>query len=354
MNNNGKPVGSSGKRANLKELSAHLSLSQTTVSRALNGYKDVSEKTRERVIAAAEELGYRPNFSARRLATGKAKVIGIAFPSDHSLLVDPNFWEFLAGLSEKASQSDCDIMISATEGSVEDAYKRFAMRGSVDLVVLSNVYLSEDRIGQLKQLGMPFVVHGTAPSRYNYAYLDIDNFNVFYEPAKLLLQFGHKRIAIINGERGRSFAVDRERGWRQALEEAELTAPEEYIHRGEMSEDVGYEAAKRLLALPNPPTAILCSHVFSAKGAYRACRRAGLQVGKDISIIAHDDVLPVNRAEELEPALTVTRSPLRAAGHEIAEIAMKALDGVPIEELQIVWQPEFVLRGSVGAAPGSS
>ncbi|WP_068087852.1 substrate-binding domain-containing protein [Polycladidibacter stylochi] len=339
------------KVTNLKSLANHLGLSQTTVSRALNGYSDVSIATKERVRKAAEELGYRPNASARRLATGRSNVIGIAFPTEHSLLVEPNFMEFLAGLSENAAANDADIMISATTGFESDVYERFALRGSVDLVVLSNIYLSEERIGRLKQLGLPFIVHGTAPSSYSYAYLDIDNYSVFYEPTKLLLGLGHKRIAILNGERDRTFAIDRRNGYQSALEERDIQPDPELQYHSEMSESFGYAHMKKLLALKEPPTAVLCSHVLMAKGVYRACSKAGKVVGRDISVFAHDDVLPTFDVEQFEPPLATTRSSLREAGKEVAQMAQRMLDGAPIEELQQKWRVEFVYRPSIAAVP---
>ena len=86
---------------NLKKLAQELGLSQTTVSRALNGYPEVSEKTRKRVSDAADRLGYRPNASARRLATGRVGAVGMVMPSDGQLLVNPHFSEFLAGLGQR-------------------------------------------------------------------------------------------------------------------------------------------------------------------------------------------------------------------------------------------------------------
>src|SRR6478609_6732890 len=131
---------------NLKELSQHLGLSQTTVSRALNGFPEVGEATRQRVIEAAARFRYRPNASARTLATGRASAIGIVINADRNMLVDQLFTDFLAGMAERGAATDTDVIVSSAQGSEEDAYRRLAQRGSVDAVVLSSPLIEDSRL----------------------------------------------------------------------------------------------------------------------------------------------------------------------------------------------------------------
>ncbi|SDR33603.1 substrate-binding domain-containing protein [Pseudovibrio sp. Tun.PSC04-5.I4] len=334
---------------NLKSLAKHLALSQTTVSRALNGYSDVSLATRNRVAEAARTHGYRPNVNARRLATGRSSVIGIAFPTDMNMFLDPHFIEFLTGLSEKASELDYDIMISSSQSEEVDVYRRFAEKGTVDLVILSNVDLSEERIKLLQDLNMPFIVHGRTATCNTYSYIDIDNYAVFHEPTKMLMELGHQRIAILNGQPNRVYAIDRLQGWQDALNERGITPNPDYVHAGAMSEENGYQFAMDLLQLKDRPTALLCASVVMARGTYKACRELGLNIGTDISIIAHDDAVPMAQATDMDPPLTVTRSPLRDAGREIAVMAIKSLKGAELNELQCLWPSELIFRKSVGA-----
>ena len=105
----------------LKDLAERLGLSPTTVSRALNGYPEVNEKTRQRVLEAARQYDYRPNASARRLATGRAGAIGAVLPTNRNLLVDPHFVEFLAGIGERLVEDEIDIVLSPTTGDDEMA-----------------------------------------------------------------------------------------------------------------------------------------------------------------------------------------------------------------------------------------
>ncbi|MBZ0230178.1 MAG: LacI family transcriptional regulator, partial [Bauldia sp.] len=123
----------------LKELASRLGLSQTTVSRALNGYPEVGAATRQRVLEAARRFDYRPNVSARRLATGRAGSIGAVLPTNRNLLVDPHYVEFLAGLGERLAEDEIDIVLTPAKGDDEvAAYRRLAAGTRVDAVILSS------------------------------------------------------------------------------------------------------------------------------------------------------------------------------------------------------------------------
>ena len=182
---------------NLKQLSAMLALSQTTVSRALNGYPEVSEETRRRVADAAKRHGYRPNPSARRLATGKAGMIGYVMPTGAAVDIDPHFVEFLSGLGDYARGHDLDLVLSPTAAEEEETtYRRVVANKQVDAVYVSSPRPADRRIMLLNQLGIPFIVHGRSEGLdFDYAFLDIDNEAAFHDAARLLVQLGHTGIA---------------------------------------------------------------------------------------------------------------------------------------------------------------
>ena len=142
---------------NLKQLSHMLSLSQTTVSRALNGYPEVNEETRRRVVDAAKRHGYRPNPSARRLATGKAGMIGYVMPTGDSVDIDPHFVEFLSGLGDYARAHELDLVLSPTAVDEEETtYRRIVANKQVDAVYVSSPRPADRRIMLLNQLGIPY------------------------------------------------------------------------------------------------------------------------------------------------------------------------------------------------------
>ena len=336
----------------LKDLADSLGLSQTTVSRALNGYPEVSEATRRRVLEAAERYHYRPNPSARRLATGRAGAIGAVLPTDRNLLVDPHFVEFLAGLGERLVEDAMDIVLSPARGGDESGtYRRIAAGNRVDALILSGPLVEDERVALLNELGLPFVVHGRTVSSKPYAWLDIDNDSAFHQATNHLLDLGHRRIALINGSTRFTYAVNREQGFRRALAGRGLTPDERLIGDGPMTDEVGYRLTERFLAEEPRPTAFLVSSMMLAFGCLRVIRSAGLVLGRDVSLIAHDDVFPFLNADRMVPPLTTTRSPIRAAGTRVAEMIIDLLGGQAAETVHELWPVELVIRASTGPAP---
>ena len=152
------------KAMNLKELAAHLGLSQTTVSRALNGYPEVNEATRRRVAAAAEQHNYRPNTRAKSLATGRAMAVGHVIPtSARHEMVNPIFGDFISGAGETYATHGYDMVLSMVEDVDQArAYRDLKSKGTVDGLIIHGPSVADGRIALLRELGLPFVVHGRA------------------------------------------------------------------------------------------------------------------------------------------------------------------------------------------------
>lgn len=341
---------------NLKQLSDLLGLSQTTISRALNGYPEVSEETRRRVREAAEKTGYRPNRAARRLATGKSGAIGLVIPITPGQSSDIHFGEFQLGLSEEALRHDFHMVIMPAHGEQEiQAMRWMAASGHVDGYYLAYMRRNDPRVALALSLDIPFIVHGRATGvELDYPYLDVDNHGAFYKAARLLLDLGHTRFALLNGPEEYDFAIRRRQGLIDALSERQLRLDPAFESHGPMTDELGARVMTRLLALPQPPTAVLCTSTVLALGAVRAIHRAGLTLGRDISLIAHDDVLPLLRPENFNVPLTTTRSSLRAAGVRTAERLIAAINGSgnPGGDREL-WEAELVVRASTGPAPKS-
>lgn len=336
----------------LKDLADRLGLSQTTVSRALNGYPEVSPATRERVIDAARRFDYRPNASARRLATGRAGAIGAVLRTDRTQMFDPHYVEFLAGLGERLGDREIDIVLGTSRPGDEHAsYRRIAAGSRVDALILSSPEISDDRIRMLTQLGMPFVLHGRTIDQPEHAWLDIDNEAGFRHAANHLLDLGHRHIALINGPTRFTFATHRERGFRAAHAGRGVPVDDALIGEGLMTDEVGSRLAAAFLARTPRPTAIMASSMMMALGAFRAIRAAGLTLGKDVSMIAHDDVFPFLNADRMVPTMSTTRSSIRAAGNRVAELALEILGGRAPSTIHELWPVELIVRDSTGPAP---
>ncbi|WP_170785907.1 LacI family DNA-binding transcriptional regulator [Ruegeria lacuscaerulensis] len=339
---------------NLKQLSEILGLSQTTVSRALNGYPEVNEATRERVQAAATKHGYRPNSRAKGLATGRSMVIGHVIPSSSQHeMVNPIFGDFVAGAARTYGAHGYDMMFTnADDTSIERTYRDLFQRGAVDGVVLQGPKVNEHRIEVLTRMAVPFIVHGRSTGiEVPYDWVDVNNKSSFLRATRFLIDLGHKRIALINGLEDMDFAQRRREGYLQALQEANLTPEPALMRSAEMTEVYGHHEARDMLQLDNPPTAILVSSMISAIGVRRALNEAGLKLGRDVSVIAHDDDLSYLKNGQDVPIFTATRSSVRQAGEIAAEMLIDRIKSPEDPVKTRLLEAELVVGGSTGPAP---
>lgn len=339
---------------NLKELSSKLRLSQTTVSRALNGYPEVSERTRARVLRAAEQHGYRPNTRAKGLATGRSMAIGHVIPvSTRREIVNPIFGDFIAGAGEVYARSGYEMVLTVVDDINEaQVYRALRARAAIDGVVVHSPHIREPRIALLNDIGLPFVVHGrSSDETASYSWVDIDNRRAFLRATTFLLDLGHRRIGLVNGRETMDFAHRRRRGYEQALAARGITPDPALMRSGEMTEALGFEAARDMLAGPTPPRAFLAASIISALGIRRAAEAAGLRVGRDLSIVTHDDDLSYLRNGGATPIFTATRSSVHKAGRLAAELLLQQIAGDVTSPRQILMEAELVVGDSTGPAP---
>ena len=333
---------------NLQQLAETLGLSQGTVSRALNDYPDIAEKTRQRVVAAASRLGYRPSSIARRLARGRVETVGFVLPVGGDVhLSDPFLIEILDGVDSVLAERDMDLLVSSARdpGHEVEVYERLIQSGKVDGLIVVRTRTRDERIEFLQETRFPFVAHGRTEDPRGYAWLDMDNVSAFADATGHLADLGHCRIALIGGPEDLNFARLRREGFRRGLRDHRLAARDEYERRGDMTEHGGHAAASDLLELAEPPTAILCVNDVSAFGAMRAVRERGLEVGRDVSVIGYDG-LPA--AAYFDPPLTTITQRSHDAGRRLAEILLALIEGGDPAEHQELWQAQLVRRGTDG------
>ena len=340
---------------NLKELSRILGLSQTTVSRALNGYPEVSAQTRARVERAAKEHNYIPSPRAKGLATGKALAIGHVLPvSSRQEMVNPIFGDFIAGAGETYAARGYEMILSTTADASElEVYRRLAARQSVDGVIVHGPRIDDPRLALLTDIGLPFAVHGRVTGwDHPYTWLDVNNRSAFGAITRHLLSLGHRRIALLNGRETFDFALRRHQGYRLALEQAGVTEDPALLRQGEMTEVYGYDDTQALLDLADPPTAILCASTITALGVRRALDARGLRMGRDVSVATFDDVLSYLRnGTESAPVFTAARSSVRAAGAQLAGMLIDRIENPDTPARTALLEAELVLGASTGPAP---
>jgi LacI family transcriptional regulator len=342
---------------NLKELASKLGLSPTTVSRALNGYPEVNEATRERVMAAAKRHNYQPNLRAIRLATGRAMAIGHVIPvaSKHEV-VNPVFADFIAGAGETYSRNGYDMILSIVPDEDEErAYRELRARGTVDGIIVHAPRMNDPRLPLLTEIGLPFVVHGRATgSEMPYSWLDVNNRRAFQRATEFLLDLGHRRIALVNGLEFMDFAIRRRTGYSAALADRGIATDRALMSSDEMTELRGYRSAREMLAQDDPPTAFLVSSMISGLGVRRAAEERGLRPGRDLSIIIHDDELSYLRNGEDVPIYTATRSSVREAGRQAAEMLLDIIAHPETAPQQRLLEAELIIGQSTGPVPAKA
>lgn len=338
----------------LKELAQSLGLSPTTVSRALNGYPEVNEDTRWRVMEAARKLNYRPNTRAKSLATGRAQAIGHVIPvSDQHEIVNPVFADFIAGAGESYTRAGYDMVISVVADAEEaQVYRDLVGRGTVDGLIVHAPRQQDPRIPLLRDLGIPFLVHGRSSGvERPYSWLDINNRRGFARATDFLLDLGHRRIGFVNGLEVMDFAARRRSGYLDALAGRGLRADPALMQSAEMTETNGYRAARRMLALPDPPTAFLVSSMLLAIGVRHALWEAGLHMGRDVSVITHDDDLSYLKNGDEVPIFTATRSSIREAGRLAADMLLELVGQRTEAPLTRLLEVDLIIGQSTGPCP---
>ncbi|MDP5218476.1 substrate-binding domain-containing protein [Ruegeria sp. 2205SS24-7] len=339
---------------NLKTLAKKLQLSQTTVSRALNGYPEVSEATRRRVEEAARAHNYRPNSRAKGLATGRAMVIGHVIPaSTQHEMVNPVFGDFIAGASRAYAAFGYDMMFTRVDdGDEEQVYHALVAKGSVDGVILQGPRVNDGRIPLLNRIGLPFIVHGRSSGiDESYGWVDVNNKRSFQRATEFLLDLGHRRIALINGLEQMDFAHRRREGYVEALKTAGIEPDPALMRSAEMTEVYGHRETREMLKMENPPTAILAASMISAIGVRRAIDEAGLTLARDVSVITHDDDLSYLRNGSDVPIFTATRSSVQQAGEILSRMLIEKIEQPDAPNQTHMLEAELVVGRSTGPAP---
>lgn len=332
----------------IRDVAKRLNLSIYTVSRALDGYDDVAETTRQRVINMAKEMGYTPSRAARQLRRQRADAIGYILPAGGPHFKDPFFSEFIAGLGDEATLHNYDLLVSTAPPDTQaeqQIYERWVQGQLVDGMVLSRMRLHDWRTDYLLKNNFPFAAHGRSLNCCNYPYIEMDSRSGFALLVQHLVERGYRRIAYIGAPDIFTLQADRFSGFRDGLEAAGIAFDETLLAEGDLSRTGGYQAALQLLDLPDPPSAIIGVNDLTAIGAMRAAHERGLVVGRDLAVAGYDGT---DDSEHCQPSLTTLKQPVYETSRRLASMLLKRLAGEPIELMQQIVQPELIIRESTG------
>lgn len=337
----------SDRSINLKGLAAHLGLTVSTVSRALNDYPDISRSTRERVRKAADELEYRPNQNARRLSIGTPETICYLMPRQHGSSSQPFVAQLLAGLGEALNERNWDLLVSQADASVGDlsSIERLVKSGRIAGLVISRPLKNDPRVKLMQDLGCPFVVHGRTEDHSDYAWYDVDGEDAFVTAVNHLARLGHRRIGFIGAPLQYQFAQERLDGYNRGLSHNGLDPDPDLIQIAEFTDEGGTAAAGLLMDLPNPPTAMVCVTDMMALGALEALRARGIEPGEDVSVIGYDGL---HFGKHANPPLTTMAQPQAHAGRRLGDMLLSIIDGADPTQFHELQRAHLVQRKTDG------
>jgi LacI family transcriptional regulator len=328
-NRPGAQPGVTGRSVTIKDLAAELGLSITTISRALNGYPDVGEKTRKRISEVAQKLGYRPNRNAQRLVTQRTHNVAWVQQDNDRKFVDPHFVETMAGVLRSARALNYDVVLtSGTPDTEMSVYDRYVSDNSVDGFIVDIPRPNDRRVSFLLDAGRPFVVHGRDGRSGDYGWVDIDNYGNFYQLTRLMLANGHRHIAFINGDETYTYALYRQHGVRDAVADGGYGGDAVRVFNSlHPMGDAGYKLTH--LALNDPKvTAIIYSSTLMAVEGHAAIVRS--DPGRRLAIATMDDELHYIDLTPFAGQFTTVRSSLREAGAAlIAELVRQCNEPGP-------------------------
>ncbi len=313
-------------KVKIQDLATHLNLTKGTVSRALNNYPDIARQTRERVVKAAKQMGYRPSSHAQAIRTGLVKSIGLVLNVEGLNVHKPFLSEFLNGISRRLGEEDWTLVVATAHSDEHniEVHSRLIAEQKVDGFILPRTKINDARVTLLKNKQVPFVLYGRIADTTDCAWFDIAGENAMVQAVERLVKFNHQHIAYIGGNADNNFEKLRREGYLKGLEKSAIKADDNLIIEGAMSKEQGFRAARKLLTSANPPSAIICALDRAALGAYRAVESLGLFIGRDISIIGYDGM---PEGAYATPALTTFAVDVQQSGNRLADIILQVILG---------------------------
>jgi LacI family transcriptional regulator len=344
MTQNKKTPEANGGTVTLKSVAAHVGLSPGTVSAVLNdapSAKHIPKATRERIIAAARKLDYRPNFFAQSLRRQRTFTIGVIAHE----IGDGYSSTVIAGIEDCARQKDYFFVTGVHRHNLElfEKYSRLLLQRGAEGIITLDFNLPHS-------LPVPAVAIPGHTENEGVTNIVLDHRRAAELGLKHLTELGHSKIAILRGHPASSDSHSRWNALEEVARDMGLELDPELviqIDSQESTPSLGYPYGKQLIEKKRPFTALFAYNDISAIGAVRAFQEAGLHVPRDVSVVGFDDI---PAAAFHYPSLTTVRQPLRRMGEIAVETLVERIDGQKEWQREIVVQPEIVIRESTGPA----
>jgi DNA-binding LacI/PurR family transcriptional regulator len=321
-------------------------VSTATVSRVLNGFPGVREKTSARVRQAVAELNYVPNTNARSLRAGRTRLFGLIV----SDVNNPFFPELIDAFEALASAHGIEVIFTHTNYDPKRFHNcmRRMIERNVDAIAVMTSEMQEESLKQAVNAGVPVVLMNQRKLAGKFPNILVEYSAGFREALEHLLSLGHTDIGFIAGPQSLNSAQGRKDAFTAALKAQGLTVRPKWIAVGDMRVEGGRRAMEKLLSSFPRPTAVLTSNDLMAVGALQAAHAAKIRVPRDLSIIGFDD-LPI--ASMVHPALSTIRHPRREVAARAFDCLRQLLQGKEIAAYAPL-QPHLVVRGSTAPPVG--
>lgn len=327
--------------ATIKDVSKLAGVSKATVSRVINGNQSVSPESRDRVMQAMDELGYKPNALAQALATNRSKTIGMVV----SDLSGAFFGPMMKSAEKVIREAGWQLVVTNSQG--QENYEReaidFLFNRPVDAMIVTLYAFPETELLQMNRQGTPVVVVNREVQDFTENCIYLDNVYGGYLATKHLLEKGHRNIAHLCGHLTHSDAQERLSGYKKALAEFGISYDSSLVYEEDYNEAGGHRACRQLLESGAEFTAIFCGNDGIAIGANQELNLHGKSVPEDVSLVGYDDV---NFARYLTPALTTIHFPVEEMGAQAAELALKQITNSDTE-IKHRLVPQLIERDSV-------
>lgn len=332
-------------RATIREVASAAGVSIATVSRVLNGRPDVSPETREAVLRVVRDRGFATNRSARALSGGRTGLVGVTLP-----IVEAAYFAFiLSGAAEALYEQDMRLVLCPTlhQHEREVTLLERLMHGTTDGAVLTLPEETNEELKALQRLGYPFVVvDPRVPLDEGIPSVSAAHSTGARAAVEHLLSLGHRRIAAITGPRTWMASSERLNGYFAALGSAGVLPEPELVVGSHFDIESGEAAARALLDLPEPPTAIFAFNDNLAIGTLHAARERGVSVPDELSVVGFDDS---EQAAIVTPGLTTVRQPLAEMGRMAVSLLLRLLENQRVEALKVELATRLVVRDSTAA-----
>ncbi len=321
----------------MQDLAREVGVSVNTVSRALNGKPDINPVTKQRVLDAAERMGYRPNKLARGLRANKTGTIGVIVTD----IANPYFSMLVKEVVNSAWPLGYSVVLQGTDEdfSKEREAVRLALAEQVEGVLLAPTQKGVATVHELKRRHVPFVLMSRHFTDVQTDYVVMDDVQGGFLACQHLIDQGHKDIAMINGPMHISSARERYEGYRQGLAEHGMPLNDDLVVGDALTMDDGYHATLRLLRR-GKPSAVFAFSDFVAFGVLRALRAQGIRVPEDVAVVGFDDI-PFSSC--LETPLTTVGGCQRSLGHEATALLARKLSGTDEDLVEQIRLPVRLL-----------